>query len=193
MSEQLPEDVPDWEDEYLDRVSDRIMYNYDLEKDVTVHGERFDLVGEMNIENEKHFFHPSLNYANHESREYLYARRQDDVSVADLERLVDVAHDIAEERVEYVDTHFSTDVTIAIVVPDIDPDVADFVSSYADRNLLKYGFNGHYEINLLVAAPADRDVVSSENADVWKAFQTWEQIENEEPGLFQLITRRLQI
>lgn len=193
MSEQLPEDVPDWEDEYIDRVSDRIMYNYDLEKDVTVHGERFDLAGEMNIENEKHFFHPSLNYANHESREYLYARRQDDVSVADLERLVAVGHEIAEERVEYADTHFSTDVTIAIVVPDIDPDVADFVSSYSDRNLLKFGFNGHYEINLLVAAPDDRDVVYSENADVWKAFQTWEQIEKEEPGLFQLITRRLQI
>lgn len=193
MSDQLPEDVPTWEDEYIDRVSDRIMYNYDLEKDVTVHGERFDLGGEMNIENEKHFFHPSLNYANHESREYLYARRQDAVSVAGLERLVDVAHDIAEERVEYVDTHFSTDVTIAIIVPEIQPDVADFVSSYTGRNLLKFGFNGHYEINLLVAAPDDRDIVYSENADVWKAFQTWEPIEEAEPGLFQLITRRLQI
>lgn len=193
MSEQLPEDVPDWEDEYIDRVSDRIMYNYDLAKEETVHGERFDLTGEMKIQSEKHFFHPALNYANHESREYLYARRQDDVSVADLQALVDVAHDIAEERVEYTDQHYSTDVTIAIVVPAIDPEVADFVASYSDRTLLKYGFNGHYEINLLVAAPEQRDIVHSENADVWKAFQTWEPIEKEEPGLFQLITRRLQI
>lgn len=193
MSEQLPEDVPDWEDEYIDRVSDRIMYNYDLAKEETVHGERFDLTGEMKIQSEKHFFHPALNYANHESREYLYARRQDDVSVPDLQALVDVAHDIAEERVEYTDQHYSTDVTIAIVVPSIDPDVADFVESYSDRTLLKFGFNGHYEINLLVAAPDQRDIVHSENADVWKAFQTWEPIEKEEPGLFQLITRRLQI
>ncbi|MFB6071248.1 MAG: hypothetical protein ABEJ76_09510, partial [Halanaeroarchaeum sp.] len=97
------EDVPNWDDGYLDRVSDRLMHNYDLEKDVTVHGERFDLAGEMRVENEKHFFHPSLNYANHESREYLYARRQDGVTVADLERLVDLGHDVAEERVELHD------------------------------------------------------------------------------------------
>lgn len=193
MSEQLPADVPDWEDEYLDRVSDRIMHNYDLSKDVTVHGERFDLTGEMRIESEKHFFHPALNYANHESREFLYARRQDDVSVADLEALVAVAHDIAEERVELTDTHFSTDVTVAIVVPAIDPEVEHFVSSFSDRTLLKFGFNGHYEVNLLVAAPEQRDIAYSENADVWQAFQTWEPIETEEPGLFQLITRRLQI
>ncbi|MFW5896189.1 MAG: hypothetical protein ACOCUA_02275 [archaeon] len=193
MSEQPPEEVPDWEDEYLDRVSDRIMYNYDLEKDVTVQGERFDLAGSMRIENQKHFFHPSLNYANHESREFLYARRQDDVSVADLEALVEVAHDVAEARVEHTDQHFSTDVTLAIVVPSIDESVARFVESFSDRNLLRFGFNGHYEINLVVAAPDARDVVYSENADVWKAFQTWERIEKEEPGLWQLITRRLQI
>ncbi|UWG46470.1 Uncharacterized protein HSRCO_0168 [Halanaeroarchaeum sp. HSR-CO] len=193
MSEQLPADIPDWEDEYLDRVSDRIMYNYDLEKDVAVHGESFDLAGSMRIESEKHFFHPALNYANHESREYLYARRQESVSVADLEALVEVAHDIAEERVEHTDTHFSTDVTVVLVVPALDPDVDEFVSGFSDRTLLKFGFNGHYEINLVVAAPDRREITASENADVWQAFQTWEPIETEEPGLFQLITRRLQI
>ncbi|MFB6134368.1 MAG: hypothetical protein ABEJ55_05215 [Halanaeroarchaeum sp.] len=193
MSEQFPEDVPVWEDEYLDRVSDRLMHNYDLAKDVTVQGESFQLAGEMRIENEKHFLHSSLNYANHESREYLYARRQDAVSVSDLERLVEVADDIATERVERSDRHFSTDVTVVLVAPSIDQDVSSYVSSFADRTLLRFGFHGHYEINLVVAAPADRDIVHSENADVWKAFETWERIERDEPGLLDLITRRLQI
>ncbi|MFB6082461.1 MAG: hypothetical protein ABEJ67_06535 [Halanaeroarchaeum sp.] len=187
------EDVPTWEDEYLDRVSDRLLHNYDLEKDVSVHGERFDLAGEMRIENEKHFFHPSLNYANHESREYLYARRQDAVTVADLERLVDLGHDVAEERVELRDEHFSTDVSIAIVVPEVPDDVAAFVDSFSDRNLLRFGFNGHYEINLVVVAPEQKDLHGSENADVKIAFRTWERIEEEEPGLWDLITRRMQI
>lgn len=193
MTGTLPANVPDWEDEYLDRVSDRIMHNYDLEKDVTINGERFDLGGEMRIESEKHFFHPALNYANHESREYLYARRQDAISVPDLEELVSVAHDVAEDRVEHTDTHFSTDVTLAIIVPKIDPAVEEFVESYSDRNLLRFGFNGHYEINLLVSAPERKSIVASENADVWEAFRTWEPIEKEDPGLFKMITRRMQI
>jgi len=192
MSDSL-DAVPTWRDEYIDRVSDRLLHNYDLEKDVTVHGERFSLAGAMHIESEKHFFHPSLNYANHESREFLYARRQDAISVPDLERLVEVGHEIAEERIEHTDEHFSTDVTFAIVVDDIPESVADFVSGYTDRNLLRFGFNGHYEINLVVVAPEDRDIVRSENADVGLAFQTWEAIETEEPGLLGLIARRLQI
>lgn len=192
MSEGL-DAVPTWEDEYIDRVSDRLLHNYDLEKDVTVHGEPFALAGVMHIESEKHFFHPSLNYANHESQEYLYARRQDAISLPEIERLVELGHDVAEERVEHTDEHFSTDVTFAIVVDEIPEAVADFVANYSDRNLLRFGFHGHYEINLIVVAPEDRDIVRSESADVGLAFQTWEKIEAEEPGLLGLIARRLQI
>ena len=67
MSEQLPSDVPDWEGEYIDRVSDRLRHNYDLEREVTVHGEPFGMAGEMCLESETHVFHPSLTYTNHEA------------------------------------------------------------------------------------------------------------------------------
>ncbi|ALG81029.1 hypothetical protein [Halanaeroarchaeum sulfurireducens] len=193
MSEQLPPDVPDWEDEYIDRVSDRLMHNYDLEREVTVHGEPFGLAGEMRLESEKHFFHPSLNYANHEAREYLYARRQEHVTVSDLEHLVEVGHDIATERVERRDDHFSTDVTFVLVVPSIEPAVADFVQNFSDRTLLWFGFHGHYEINLAVVSPDEQHSVASPNADVVTAFETWEEIEPESPGLLKLIARRLEI
>ncbi|MFB6094335.1 MAG: hypothetical protein ABEJ77_05285 [Halanaeroarchaeum sp.] len=190
----VPEDVPDWEDEYLDRVSDRLMFNFDLERDVSVGGRRFDMGGTMRIENEKHFLHPKLNYGNHETYEYLYARRQDGVTVADLEALVEDAHDVAEARVERTDDHFSTDVTFVLVVPSISPDVAEFVETYSGRVLLRYGFHGHYEINLVVVAPEERSVAHSENADVWRAFRTWEPIEeDEEPGLLGRIARRIPI
>jgi len=191
--EQLPVDVPDWEDEYLDRVSDRLMYNYDLEKDVTLHGESFAMAGEMRLESEKHFFHPSLNYANHEAREYLYARRQSAVTVADLERLVELGNEVAEERVDRQDDHFSTDVTFVLVVPAIDDAVASFVESFSGRNLLMFGFHGHYEVNLAVVSPDDQQSVASKNADVVTAFETWADIEREQPGLLGTILRRLEI
>ena len=196
MSRDEPVDVPDrpdWEDdEYLDRVAERLMYNFDLEKDVSADGEPFDLGGELRIEREKHFLHPSLNYANHESNEYLYARRQDSVSVADLERLADLGSDVAEDRFELHDEHFSTDVTFVLIVPEVSSDVIDFVEEFSGRTLVRWGFQGHYEINLIVVAPATETLAASENADVGRAFRTWEPIEPvENRGLLRRIARTL--
>lgn len=195
MSRNEPTDVPDrpdWEDEYLDRVADRLMFNFDLEKDVSAEGEPFDLGGELRIEREKHFLHPSLNYANHESQEYLYARRQKSVSVADLERLADLGSDLAEDRFELHDEHFSTDVTFVLVVPEVPSDVADFVEGFSGRTLVRWGFQGHYEINLVVVAPDAESIAASENADVSRAFRTWEPIERvENSGLLRRIAQKL--
>jgi len=62
-----------------------------------------------------------------------------------------------------------------------------------ERTLLKYGYNGHYEVNLVVVAPDQRDLVSNDAADVGEAFTTWEEIEREEPTFFDLVKRRLQL
>ena len=188
-----PADVPDWDDEYVDRVSDRLMFNYDLEKDRRVRGERFDLFGEMRMASQKHFFHPSLTFAHHEAREYLFARRVDAVAVSDFERLAELGHELADEWVEADEEHYGTEFTFALVAPSISDDVRSFVEGFRDRTLLKFGYYGHYEINFVVVAPEREDMVSSENADVRTAFATWEPIETEEPGLLDLIVRRLQI
>lgn len=188
-----PEAVPDWQDEYLDRVSDRLFINYDLEKDHTVEGSTFDMYGRMEIENEKHFFHPALNYANHVSIEHLFAKRMGSVAVSDLERFVDLGDRLADEWIVQEEKHFSTDFTFVAVTEEITPAVREFVSGFESRTLLKYGFNGHYETNLVVTDPDGEDIVRSQNANIWEAFRTWEPIEQEEPGLWDLITRRLQI
>ncbi len=187
-------DVPDWDDEYIDRVSDRLLHNFDLEKDYSVHGWTFTLYGRMVLESQKHFFHPSVNYANHSSTEHIFVRRDSSVSVADLERFVELGHDLADEWIDANQEHYSTEFTFAIVAPSIPDDVRDFVDGFRDRTLLKYGFHGHYEVNLLVVAPEAEDEVASEQAAVSRAFRTWEPLEPEpEPGLLGLIARRLQI
>lgn len=186
-------DVPDWDDEYLDRVSDRLMFHYDLEKDVVERTERFSLYAEMRMQNEKHFLHPALSFAHHESYEHLFARRESAVTVEDLESLVSLGHDLVDDYVEPDERHYSTDFVFVLVVDGIPDDVADFVENFSARELLKYGFNGHYEIHLVVVDPDAERIVSSEDAHVEEAFRLWTPIEKEEPGLFQLITRRLQL
>lgn len=186
-------DVPDWEDDYLDRVSDRLMFNYDLEKDFRVAGEVFDLYGEMVMESEKHFIHPAITFARHEAREHVFTDRVEAVSVADLEALVALGHELAEDWIEANERHFSTEFTFVPIVEHLPENVRSFVADFRDRTLLKYGMHGHYEINLVVVAPAEERLVASEKADVEEAFRLWDPIEKEEPGLWDLFTRRMQI
>jgi len=186
-------DVPDWEDEYVDRVSDRLQFNYDLEKDRVVHGGQFSLYGEMQMHHEKHLFHPVLSFAHHDSFEHLFARRLEGVTVGDLERLVALGHDVADAWVEPDEEHYCTDFAFAVVTDEIPDDVREFVADFRDRTLLTYGYHGHYEIHLLVVAPDRETIVSSREAHVEEAFRLWEPIEEEELGWWDLLTRRLQL
>jgi hypothetical protein len=181
--------VPDWDDEYVDRVADRLMHSYDLACETDVRGEVFDLSGEMRIERQKQLFHPSINYANHSSEEHLFARRTAGVRRTDLDSIIDLGHTLAEEWIETDETHFSTDFTFVLIVPEITDAVREFVAGFRDRTLLKLGFHGHYEVNLAVVAPENEDIVTSKNADVGEAFALWSDPEPE--GLFTRLVSRL--
>jgi hypothetical protein len=192
--EELPaeirEAVPTYDDEYLDRVSDRLMYSYDLEADVVVDGERFDLTAEMRMRNQKQFLHPALSYADHDVMEHLFARRVADPTVAELERLVEFAHGVADERVEGNEQHYGTDVTVVLVADRISDPVAEFVDGFRDRTLLKFGYYGHYEVNLVVVAPDAERLVASEAASSAEALRLWEPVEEPEDGLFSRFAKR---
>ncbi|GAB7009789.1 hypothetical protein [Halorubrum trueperi] len=187
---EIRENVPDYDDEYLDRVSDRLMYSYDLDADVVVDGERFELYAEMRMRNQKQFLHPALSYADHEMMEYLFARRVSTPTVGELERLVAFAHDVADERVEANEQHFGTDVTVVLVADRLPDDVADFVEGFRDRTLLKLGYYGHYEVNVVVVAPDEERLVASEAADIAGAFRLWERVERPDEGFFSRFAKR---
>lgn len=193
MTDDAPDSqaVPDWDDEYVDRVSDRLMFNYDLEKDRQFEGEDFTLYGRMIVESKKQIGHPLLSVARHDATEHLFVTRRGGVSVADLERLVDLGESLADDWIDLVEEHYSTDFTFAVVAPSIPDDVRSFVADYSNRTLLKYGFYGHYEINFVAVAPDDEDIVASPNADVSRALALWDPVEERQPGLVGRFVRRL--
>ncbi|WP_197702916.1 hypothetical protein [Halorubrum trapanicum] len=192
--EELPaeirEAVPDYDDEYLDRVSDRLMYSYDLDRDVVVDGERFELTAEMRMRNQKQFLHPALSYADHDVMEHLFARRVATPSVGELERLVEFAHGVADERVDGNEQHYGTDVTVVLVADRIPDAVDEFVDGFRDRTLLKFGYYGHYEVNLVVVAPDEERLVASEAASSAEALRLWERVEKPDDGIFSKFAKR---
>jgi hypothetical protein len=165
--------VPEWDDEYVDRVSDRLVYSYDLEKDRRVRGERFDLYGRLEVENRKQFLHPAITYGHHEKVGHLFVRRTDRVSVADLDRLADLGEALAEAWIEPDERHFETEFVFVLVAPEIPDAVAERVVELESRTLLRYGYNGHYWLRFVVAAPETETVVASPGADVAAAFRLW--------------------
>ncbi|MCL7416229.1 MAG: hypothetical protein M8354_00105 [Halalkalicoccus sp.] len=183
--------VPEYDDAYLDRVAGRLAATYDLQRDFRVRGEGFDLYGELSVRNQKQFLHPSISFAHHDSTEHLFARRVETVREADLDRLVELGHELADEWITPSDEHFSTDLTFALVADAFDEGVHEYVSGFSDRTLLKFGYHGHYEINLLVVAPDAEELVASENADVAAAFAMWDPIEPEKSGLLTRLASRL--
>ena len=190
LPDKVVEEVPDWDDAYLDRVGDRLMYNYTLERDHRLRGERWDLHGEMRVLNQKQFFHPALSYADHRSEEYLYARRTDRPTIEELERLVELGHELADERVQGNEEHYRTDVTFVLVADELPAAVREFVDGQRERTLLKLGYYGHYEVNLGVVVPDDRKYVAGEAADVVEAFVLWEDVSTPEEGLLSRIARQ---
>lgn len=186
-------EIPTWDDEYIESVSERLMHNYDLKKEYTVESEQFTLYGRMELHSQKHFLHPSLSFAHHASYEHLFLRRENSVRTTDVERLVELGHSLSDTWIDPDEEHYSTEFTFVLVVPEISADVRSRVADLDERTLLKYGYNGHYEINCIVVAPEKRDLVANDAADVGEAFRTWDPIERSDPGLLGLIARRLQL
>ena len=176
-------DVPTWDDDYLQSVAERLMHAYDLERDHATGSERFDMYGHLSVESQKQFLHQSLNWANYQTVEHVFVRRVGGVSRADLDALVDLGHDLAEDRIEADEEHHGTEFTFVLVVPEVPAAVRDHISGFRDRTLLKYGYYGAYEVNLVVVAPEREDAVASSEADVVAAFAPWGEWDGESPGL----------
>ncbi|WP_265108451.1 hypothetical protein [Halosolutus halophilus] len=187
---EIREAVPEWDDEYFDRVAHRLVYSYDLEKDYRLDGQRWDLYAEMRVVNQKQFFHPALSYADHEAEEYVFARRESRPTVAELDRLVDLGHDVADERIVADEEHFGTDVSFVLVADELPDDVREYVSGFRDRTLLKFGYYGHYDVNLVVVVPDAETYVGSEAADVAEAFTLWDDVSEPEDGVLSRFAKR---
>jgi len=188
-----PEEIPDWDDEYVDRVSDRLMFNYDLEKDRTIGGRTFTLYGEMHVHHEKHFFHPVLSFAHHDTFEHLFVGEAEAATVDRVESFVDLGHDLADEWIDADEEHYATEFTFALLVDGIPDAVRSFVSGFRERTMLKKGYYGHYEIHLVVVDPDREDLVASKKASLDEAFRVWEPLEEEEITWLDLLRRRLQV
>ena len=187
---EIRDSVPAFDDAYLDRVAGRLVYNYDIQADYQLRGEQWLLYAEMRVLNQKQFFHPALSYADHEAEEYLLARQSARPTVDELDRLVDLGHELADEWITADEEHYGTDITFVLIAEEIPPEVVDYVEGFRDRTLLKFGYYGHYDVNLVVVDPEGQQAIASEVADVVEAFTLWDDVTTPDEGLLSRFARR---
>ena len=101
-----------------------------------------------------------------------------------------MGHELADERVQGNEEHYRTDVTFVLVADELPAAVREYVDGQRERTLLKLGYYGHYEVNLGVVVPDDREYVAGEAADVVEAFVLWEDVSSSEEGLLSRIARQ---
>ncbi|RJX50747.1 hypothetical protein DP106_03880 [Halonotius pteroides] len=186
----IREGVPEWDDQYLSSVAERLLYNYDLEREYRAAGRRWTLYGAFRAKTQKQFFHPALSYADHETEEHLLVEHTDRPTVQMVETLVDDGHDLADSWIDPDEEHYGTDITFVVIADSIPESVADYVSGFRDRTLLKFGYYGHYEINLVVVAPDKQTCIASQTADVAAAFRLWDDVSESDDGLLSRVAKR---
>lgn len=177
-----PAEVPVWDDEYLDAVALRLLHHYDLQREYTVDGEQFELYGHLEVKHERHAIHPSLTFAHHRTEEHLFVTRTSDLSTAELQRLETLGEQIADEWIDADENHYCTDITFAVVTELLPTEVQEYIDGYRNRTLLRKGYYGHYEINLIAVSPDREETVASQEADAEQAFRVWEPVVTETPG-----------
>ena len=187
---EIRNSVPAFDDAYLDRVAGRLVYNYDIQADYPLRGEQWELYAEMRVLNQKQFFHPALSYADHEAEEYLLARRVSRPTVDELDRLVELGHELADDWVTADEEHYGTDITFVLISEEIPAAVREYVEGFRERTLLKFGYHGHYEVNLIVVDPESEQAVASEVADVVEAFALWDDVSQPKEGFFSRFAKR---
>ncbi len=187
---EIREAIPEWDDEYIDRVAHQLVYSYDLEKDHRLGGQRWDLYAEMRVVSHKQVLHPALSYADHETEEFVFLRREPRPTVDNLERLVELGHEVADERIVADEEHFETEISFVLLADELSDDVREYVSGFRDRTLLRFGYYGHYEINLVVVVPEEETQVASEVADIVNGVTLWEAEPDSDAGFVSRVVDR---
>ncbi|ERH06093.1 MAG: hypothetical protein J07HN4v3_01703, partial [Halonotius sp. J07HN4] len=111
-------------------------------------------------------------------------------TVRELQTFVADGHDLADAWIDPNEEHYGTDITFVLVADTIPDAVADYVTEFRDRTLLKFGYYGHYEVNLVVVNPESETCVASTAADVAAAFRLWDDVSEPDVGVLSRFAKR---
>lgn len=186
-----PGHIPELTDPYLETVGQRLVHNYDLESDYTVNGEQFDLYGYLEVHNKRQVLHPALSVGHHEAREHVFLKRTETLSEADLDRVIELGHALAEEWITADEEHYSTEFIFAFVTTSLAAPVSNRIEELDERTLLKFGYHGHYDIHIAAVDPTQQHLVSNAAFDLTEALRTWDPVSGTDPGLVTRLVRRL--
>lgn len=190
MDDPSESEFPEWERDYLNRLAGRIVHSYDLEKNKHIRGFDFTLYASFEAQRHKQLFHPAISYAEHNLYEYLFVNEYDTVTIETVDQLIDLGHELADDWIDADDDHYATEFSFGLIVPSIPDDIRQYVSRIDERTMLRYGFDGHYDIHIIVVAPEEQSIVATDRAEIQAAFIEWD-TQSRSTGIFSSLLDQL--
>jgi len=157
--------------QYLDDLRRDLSANFNISQSPVKTTNRYDLYGEMNIQNTKFALVKEVKIYGYENNEYLFLRREDRLEeediVKELKELKHIAKDIARPHREHMSSHISL---ILVTTGTIPESVAKLARKFYSQKSFSFGFKGWADIYLTVLSLKDQTVETHRKNKITASF-----------------------
>lgn len=150
---------------YLENVSEKLKYNFDLIEIPEFDGIKFSLAAKSNIRNERFVATKGTVIYAYENNEYCFIRVMDDVTLEGVDDTFNALKKAMDDFVVPNDEHMSTVFTgIILTTGNVDANLEDIIKKFKYQKSYKLGFHGWTSIRLVVVEISSGKVITSREA-----------------------------
>ena len=150
---------------YLEKVSEKLKYNFDFIDIPEFDGIKFNLAAKSNIRNEKFFATKGTVIYAYENNEYCLIRTIDDINIEGVDKTFNVLKKAMDDFVVPNEEHMSTIFTgIILTQGSVNADLEARIRKFKYQKSYKFGLHGWTSIRFVVVEIDSGKVITSREA-----------------------------
>lgn len=161
-------------DEYIDIISEKLTYNYNVEKEKDLNGTMFDLHAICNVNNSKFIGSKKIVVYAYDNNSYIYVKNFKTLSIEDVRNVLDANAEKLLTSTQVDSEHMSTHYTIVFVTESSLPsELKNFIKKYRKQKSYAFGFKGWSSIGVVLVSLGENEIVYNKDArKIYKAFKS---------------------
>ncbi len=156
---------------YYEKMLDKLKYNFDINKNETIGKWKFEIAAKSHIRNEKYLgFKSAVIYA-FENDEYIYGKHFQNISIKDVENVVELLKSTIDNTVEPHEEHMSTTFTALITVDEpVEEEIKNYIKKFKYQKSFLFGFRGWVVVRVILVELHNHQVTGSKEAKKDESF-----------------------
>ncbi|MFV0499677.1 MAG: hypothetical protein ACK5NF_06595 [Bacilli bacterium] len=159
---------------YIDDVSERLSFYYDIKSDQIINNTFFDLYAVSNVQNSKYMGSKKVVVYAYNNNSYIYIKKEKVITIDSIVEVLDKNVEILLNQSRDDDNHMSTHYTFVFVSDTtIDNETIKFVKKYRKQKSYSFGLNGWSSIGIILISLNNNTVINNKDAKrIAKAFKS---------------------